>query len=116
MSRFRDPEPIAADHDLEAFDCGVPSLNRWVVEHACQAAAVGSARTFVIHDEEQDRVVGYHAVTVASIAHRQATVRTAKGMPKHPIPAALLARLAVDSSIRDEASTPGCCATPCSGR
>jgi GNAT superfamily N-acetyltransferase len=51
-------------------------------------------------DNEQDRVVGYYALTVASIEHRDATERAAKGMPKHPIPAVLLARLAVDESVK----------------
>lgn len=100
MSRFRDPEPLAPDHDTRDFDCGVESLNLWLQNHAAQAAAVGSARTFVVHDNEQDRVVGFHAVTAASITHAEATARAAKGMPRHPIPAALLARLAVDRTVQ----------------
>src|SRR5690349_17453634 len=62
--------------------------------------AINSARTFVVHDDEQDRVVGYHALTAASIERSEATSRAAKGMPRHPIPAALLARLAVDQSVQ----------------
>jgi len=54
----------------------------------------------VVHDDDQERVVGYHALTAASIAHGVATRRTAKGMPRHAIPATLLARLAVDTSVR----------------
>lgn len=100
MSRFRDPEPLSRDHDLEDFDCGVEALNLWLKRHARSAAAVRSARTFVVHDDEQDRIVGYHALTAASIEHRDATPRAAKGMPRHPIPAALLARLAVDQSVQ----------------
>lgn len=100
MSRFRGPESLAAHHDLGEFDCGVRSLNLWLTKHAVQAAAVGSAKTYVVHDTEQDRVVGYHAMTVASIGHRDATPRATKGMPRHPIPATLLARLAVDSTVQ----------------
>lgn len=61
---------------------------------------VGSARTYVVTDNEQRRVVGYHALTVASIDHRDATGRATKGMPRHEIPAVLLARLAVDESAK----------------
>lgn len=100
MSRFRDPEPLDANHDTHDFDCGVESLNRWLEKHAAQAAAIGSARPFVIHDDEQDRVVGFHALTAASVTHDEATPRAAKGMPRHPIPAALLARLAVDTTVQ----------------
>ena len=100
MSRFRGPEPLDSSHDVGGFDCGVASLTSWLKKHAGQAAAVGSARTFVIHDAEQGRVVGYHALAAASVTHREATARAVKGMSRHPIPAALLARLAVDSSVQ----------------
>jgi GNAT superfamily N-acetyltransferase len=100
VARFGAPEALAPGHDVEDFDCGVGSLNVWLTRHAAQAAAVGSARTFVVVDAEQQRVVGYHALTTASIAHEQATARAATGMPRHPIPAAVLARLAVDVSVQ----------------
>jgi GNAT superfamily N-acetyltransferase len=100
VPRFRDPAPLGPGHDLEAFGCGVGSLNVWLTRHAIQAKAVGSARTFVVDDAEQGRVVGYHALATASVAREDATARAAKGMPRHPIPAALLARLAVDQSVQ----------------
>ncbi len=91
---------LSPGHDVDGFDCGVPSLSRWLKKHALQAAATGSARTFVVHDGDQDRVVAYHALAAASVTHGEAVRRVAKGMPRHPIPAALLARLAVDTSVR----------------
>jgi GNAT superfamily N-acetyltransferase len=98
--RFGDPVALSAEHDTAAFDCGVASLNTWLIRHALQAAAVGSARTFVIPDADQARrVAGYHALTVATVEHERATARARKGMPRHPIPAVLLARLAVDLSV-----------------
>jgi GNAT superfamily N-acetyltransferase len=100
VARFEAPEALAPGHDVEDFDCGVGSLSVWLTRHAAQAAAVGSARTFVVVDAQQQRVVGYHALTAASIAHEHATTRAARGMRRHPIPAALLARLAVDVSVQ----------------
>ena len=100
MSRFRDPEALGASHNIEDFDCGVESLNLWLKKHAAQAAAVGSARTYVVYDNQQERIVGYHALANASITHREATARAAKGMPRYPIPAVLLARLAVDVTVQ----------------
>ena len=55
---------------------------------------------FAVEDEKQGRVVGYHALTAASISRAEASARAARGMPRHPIPAALLARLAVDRSVQ----------------
>ncbi|HVC06693.1 MAG TPA: GNAT family N-acetyltransferase [Solirubrobacterales bacterium] len=77
------------------------SLNVWIFRHARAASGAGSAQTYVVTDGEQEgRVVGYHALTVASIEHVEAAPRTRKGMPQHPIPAVLLARLAVDESVQ----------------
>jgi GNAT superfamily N-acetyltransferase len=84
---------------MNGFDCGVGSLDIWLVKHARAAAGAGSARTYMVVDSEQDRVVGYHALSLASIEHADATERGRRGMPQDPIPAMLLARLAVDKAV-----------------
>ena len=99
MPRFSEPEPLGPDHVLEGFDCGRASLNVWLVRYARQAAAVGSARTYVILDAQQARVVGYYAPTAAGLERDSPTARIVKGMPQYPIPVVLLARLAVDLSV-----------------
>lgn len=98
--RFGDPEPLDSRHVLEGFDCGVESLNVWLLEHARQAASGGSARTFVIVDRDEARVVGYYALAAAELSHGQATARARRGQPGHPIPAVMLARLAVDRAVQ----------------
>lgn len=98
--RFGDPEPLGARHALDGFDCGVDSLRQWLIEHARGAVAAGSARVFVIVDAQQQRVCGYYALAAAAITGEEATERARKGQPRHPIPAVLLARLAVDASVQ----------------
>jgi GNAT superfamily N-acetyltransferase len=100
VPRFLDPPPLGSEHRIDGFDCGVGSLDIWLVKHARAAAGAGSARTYVVLDAEQDRVVGYHALSLASIEHDDASDRARSGMPKHPIPAMLLARLAVDRTVQ----------------
>lgn len=100
MPRFAGPERLSPGHILRGFRCGETSLDLWLEHHARAAGGAHSARTYVVIDDEQHRVVGYHALTLASITHEDATARTAKGMPRHPIPAVLLARLAVDESVK----------------
>lgn len=101
MARFSDPERLRSEHALGGFDCGVGSLNVWLERYARTASVAGSAQTFVVTDEEQQgRVIGYHALAVASITHADATERAAKGMPRHDLPAMLVARLAVDRSAQ----------------
>lgn len=100
--RLQGPRPLERKDTREGFRCGVSSLDTWLVEHAPGADAAGSARSYLVVDEEQDRVVGYYALTVASLERKEATGRASKGMPRHPIPAMLLARLAVDGSAQGE--------------
>ncbi len=100
MARFGDPELLGPEHSLGDFECGIASLSSWLREHARSAAAAGSARTYVLEDAEQGRVVGYHALCSASVSQREASARVRRGMPRHSIPAVLLARLAVDRSVQ----------------
>ena len=87
------PEPLGPQHSLEGFDCGKPTLNDWLVRHARQAQGSGSAKTFVV--SEDDRVAGYFSLTVGQIDTLDAPERIRKGVGQYPIPVVILARLAV---------------------
>lgn len=89
------PEPLAGQHKLEGFDCGKPSLNDWLLRHARQAQGSGSAKTFVVADD--DRVAGYFSLTVGQVDTLEAPVRIRQGMGQYPVPVVILARLAVTS-------------------
>lgn len=90
---LRGPEPLGPQHRLEDFDCGKPLLNEWLVRHARQAQGAGSARTFVVC--EDDRVAGYFSLTVGQVDTLDAPERIRKGMGQYPIPVVILTRLAV---------------------
>ncbi len=95
---LRGPDSLEARHQLESFDCGKPALNEWLLRHARQAQGSGSAKTFVVADDE--RVVGYFSLTVGQVDTLEAPERIRKGMGQYPIPVVILARLAV--SIQDQ--------------
>lgn len=88
------PQPLDIRHRVEAFDCGKPALTGWLLRHARQAQGSGSARTFVVCDE--NRVVGYFSLTVGQIDTLEVPERIRRGMGQYPIPLVILARLAVD--------------------
>jgi predicted N-acetyltransferase YhbS len=92
------PDSLEARHRLESFDCGKPALNEWLLRHARQAQGSGSAKTFVVADD--DRVAGYFSLTVGQVDTLEAPERIRKGMGQYPIPVVILARLAV--SIQDQ--------------
>lgn len=89
------PQALDASHVLEGFDCGKISLNDWLLRHARQAQASGSAKTYVV--AEDHRLVGYYSLTVGQIDTLEAPDRVRKGMGAYPIPVVILARLAVSA-------------------
>lgn len=90
---LRVPESLSAQHRLEGFDCGKPALNDWLLRYARQAQGSGSAKTFVVADD--DRVAGYFSLAVGQIDTLEAPERIRKGMVQYPVPVVVLARLAV---------------------
>ncbi len=92
--KLRGPETLGPQHRLEGFDCGKPTLTDWLLRHARQAQGSGSARTFVVSEDE--RVAGYFSLTVGQIDTLEAPDRIRKGMGQYPIPVVILARLAVN--------------------
>lgn len=95
---FSVPQALGLSHRLDEFDCGKPALTEWLLHHARQAQASGSARTFVVC--EQDRVAGYYSLTVGQIDTLEAPERIRRGMGQYPIPLVILARLAVDADYQ----------------
>lgn len=99
MGVIRAPEPLGANHVLQHFDCGRPSLNEWLKKKAAKAQRVGgSSRTFVVCSPA-DQVVGYYALATGSINREDVPGKVKKNMP-NPIPVILLGRLAVDQAFK----------------
>jgi len=96
---LRAPEALAPPHQLDGFDCGKPALNDWLLRHARQAQTSGSARTFVVAEDDQ-RVAGYFSLTVGQVDTLEAPERMRQGMGQYPLPVVILARMAV--SARDQ--------------
>ena len=96
---YRRPEPLGKQHRVDEFECGEPALDEWLKRHARTAQASDSARVFVVTLEDGETVAGYYALAAAQVAPEEATARALKGQPRaRPVPAILLARLAVDRS------------------
>lgn len=96
---FSRPEPITDSHDVSGFDCGNATLNAWLRERALDNERRRATRTFVA--ARGHRVMAYYSLAVSALHRREATGRVRRNMPE-PIPAMLLARLAVDRSTQSE--------------
>jgi ribosomal protein S18 acetylase RimI-like enzyme len=90
--------PLAPDHDRAAFGCGNEILDRYFKTQASQDMRRGIARVFVATTpEEPRRVAGFFTLSAAWVVASDLPPEVAKRLPRHPIPAALIGRLAVDS-------------------
>lgn len=88
-------EPLSKHHDLSPFNCGLhESLNDWLKRYALINQANESTKTYVVH--RHNVVVGYYSISAGSVKKQEATPRAAKGLANHPVPVAVLTRLAID--------------------
>lgn len=91
-------EPLG-EHSLENFTSGNEELDEWLANYAHTATGHGT-RTYVLVDVDR-LVVGYFAVAPHLLRRKDAPSRIARGAPEN-IPAVLLAKLALDSSVQGQ--------------
>jgi GNAT superfamily N-acetyltransferase len=84
-------------HDAYSFDCGNPTLNRWMQSRAAHAIMLKTAGVYVW--AQQGKVVGYYAVTPHTIQPVDVPTKLTAGA-RNPISAYLLGKLALDSSMQ----------------
>jgi len=91
-------EKLDRTHAVEDFTCGRPELDRFLIRHALQAQQAGSSLTYVGMSDRA--IIGFYSLVVGEVRHADAPERVVKGMPRHPIPLMVLARLATHSDWR----------------
>lgn len=87
--------PFEAQLDRASFRCGKPSLDDWLHRYAHQQEKDNSARTTYLVDEREARIAGYFTLVTYRLEVEDLTPEV-KRRPRYPMPAMLLARLAVD--------------------
>ena len=91
--------PLSPQHDRKAFDCGEPSLNQHLQQHARQSTERRISRTFVaVAASDSPAILGYLTTLVTTFAVTQVPAKVSKAR----IPALLLARLAVDQQFQGQ--------------
>lgn len=88
--------PLDGDADTAGFDCGEKALDDYLQRYATQDIKRGVARVFVATPMGQAAVVaGFYTLSAASVAAEALPEALRKKLPRYPVPAALLGRLAV---------------------
>lgn len=84
--------------DRSLFSCGNYDLDDWLKTKAGQQERTNNTRTFLA--VEGEKVVGYYATTTYRLGLGEAAEMYGVGKRAYPIPAVLLARLAVDAGFQ----------------
>ncbi|MGD8957954.1 MAG: GNAT family N-acetyltransferase [Chromatiaceae bacterium] len=91
--------PLGKRHDRKNFDCGEATLNLYLNRYANQDIRRRVSRVFVASPPtELQRVIGYYSLSAGSLAAADLPDEFRRRLPRYPVPAALLGRLAVDKS------------------
>lgn len=89
-------------HDRATFSCGAAELDRYIREQASQDVKRDVARVFVALAGGRDGIAGYYSLSATSFQRDSLPANQAKRLPRYPVPAALLGRLAVDDGIKGQ--------------
>jgi GNAT superfamily N-acetyltransferase len=93
-------EPLGKRYDRGAFSCGVAELDAYLKRLAGQDVRRRIARVFVCTEERSEVVLGFYTLSALSIDVSALPEGHARKLPSHPVPAALIGRLAVDRSAQ----------------
>lgn len=92
--------PLADQHNLQSFSCGIDELDRWLRHYARHASVMNTARTFV-WIEPDEVVVGYYSLAGHQVVREGLPHRVARGSPKQ-IPSVLIGKLALDTKLQGD--------------
>jgi ribosomal protein S18 acetylase RimI-like enzyme len=95
-------ERLGRSHERGSFSCGKPPLDEFLRALVSQYEKRRLGRTYVAVSGEETQVRGYYTLAAGSISFQNLPADAAKKLPRHPVPTALLARLAVDQSAQGQ--------------
>src|SRR5262245_31679208 len=89
-------EPIANHHDRNRFTCGEVALDDFLKTRARKHREQNISSTFVAVPPGKNVVAGYYTLAERLIEFEEMPAALVKRLPRHPLPAILLGRFAVD--------------------
>ena len=95
-------QALEKSHRRENFDCSDPDLNEYLQRFVSQDSKRSLTRAFVLVQAENQTVRGYYTLSATNIQREKFPTDQVKKLPRYPIPAVLLGRLAIDSSLQNQ--------------
>lgn len=84
---------------LKNFDCGIEKLNEFLSRYAIRNDKLGIGRTFIALNNS-NHILGYFTLATAQVAYQEIPDECKGKLPKYPIPALRIARLAVNKELQ----------------
>ena len=84
---------------LKNFDCGIEQLNEFLSRYAIKNDELGIGRTFIALNSS-NHILGYFTLATARVAYQEIPDECKGKLPKYPIPALRIARLAVNKELQ----------------
>ena len=93
-------ELLTDNHSVDSFDCGEESKNKFLKKFALQNSKGGLGRTYVAVKALDTEVYGYY--TISSSAVNFESLPASGHLPRYPIPAILIGKLAIDKTAQGQ--------------
>lgn len=95
-------ERLDRTHIRERFDCGRPPLDQFLRSLVGQYERRNLGRTFVAVRGTDRQVFGYYTIASGAVGFETLPPESARKLPRHPVPVALIVRLAVDRGAQGQ--------------
>lgn len=94
-------DPIGDEDPAAGFRCGKAPLDEFFAKYALPNDRRGFGKTFVLRAPSgAPAILGYYTLSMADIEVDVLPARVRRGLPRYPVPAARIARLATDERVR----------------
>ena len=93
-------ERLDRSHARGEFCCGKAPLDEFLRSLVSQYEKRSLGRTYVAVKEGEKKVYGYYTLASSAVPFANLPTKIARKLPRHPLPVALLARLAVDQAAQ----------------
>jgi GNAT superfamily N-acetyltransferase len=93
-------ERLDPSHERGDFCCGKAPLDEFLRSLVSQYEKRNLGRTYVAVKEGEKKVDGYYTLASSAVPVANVPPKSARKLPLHPVPVALLARLAVDRTVQ----------------
>ena len=95
--------PISRALTKKPFDCGIDELNKYFRQYAFPNDKKNIGKSFVaVNQDDQLCPIGFYTISMAHILFEELPEEMKKGLPRYPVPALRIGKLAIDKNFQKQ--------------